>query len=314
MPRPFATLGSLLLLLLLGVAACKDPSSVSSQVQPGKWLPYTEKATLAEQALLASLKVQRREAQTNSPTDTGETWFTSEVTWFNRYGQPTLSQERDLAGNIVKETRSDYRDSLLLRQAVTEGSGYSSAIHYVYSPQAHKVGELLFQRGDSVMRRTYTLDTLGNELEVALTRFRDGSKYQLFTERDPIGRPVKVREVQEGKTNWTETYALTDTLWRIQRTDAQGQRVSDYQMRFDARGSILRMVHLGPDGRIRLQVDYQNDAHGRPLKESYTAANGKPMQTVEYQYDAQGLRTERKLTTPQQPFALITRYTYFFGK
>jgi YD repeat-containing protein len=303
-----------LCLCLLFVFGCKETSSLGNKEKPGKWLPYNEKSALAEQHLRAKLNVERREARTNTLSDSGEVWFASEITLYNRYGQPTLSQEMDQSGKIVKETRSDYRDSLLVRQAVTEASGYSSAIEFTYNPQQQKIGELLFQRGDSVLRRTYTLDVLGNEMEVSLLKFRDGSTFKLLTQRDEMGRPTTVKELQAAKTNWSETYTLSDSLWRIKRVDSTGKLQSDYEMRFDANGSIIRMVNRTPDGKTRLRVEYQNDAQGRPVKESFFGGNDQPFQTYEYRYNEEGLLIERKLIAPNQPFALTTQYSYFYRK
>ncbi|HEX2900731.1 MAG TPA: hypothetical protein VHS96_13495 [Bacteroidia bacterium] len=316
MPQPNVVIRLILPLCLLAilVAGCKQNAGVASNGKPVKWVPYNEKSTLADQALRARLKVERREALTNTLTDTGEVWFASEVVLYNAYGLQTLAQEMDQAGTIVKETRNDYRDSLIVRQAVTEGSGYSSAIEFTYNDKNQKVGELLFQRGDSVLRRSYKVDAVGNETEVALQRFRDGSRFELVTERDDLGRPAKVREMQGGKANWSEVYTLSDSLWRIQRSDSLGKLQSDYEMRFDASGAIARMVNRTPDGKTRLQVEYVNDKHGRPLKESFFGANGQQFQTYEYLYNNEGLLMERRLSTPNQPFVLITKYTYSFRR
>ncbi|MFN8394174.1 MAG: hypothetical protein U0176_05805 [Bacteroidia bacterium] len=302
---------------VLGVAlllpACKE-SAGSSKKRRTKWLPYVEQAALDENALRARLHVMSREAKTNAPSDTGIVWFPSETILYNAYGQPTMAQEFDQTGAMVKETRSDYQDSLLVRQAVNEKSGYSSAIHTTYNAAKLKVSELLFQRGDSIMRREYKVDDLGNELEVSLIRYRDSSRYKLVTERDDLGRPVNVKEMQGEKTNWTETYEISDTLWRILRKETSGKLQSDYEMRFDKEGRITRMVNRNPDGKARIQVDYTYDAKGHPLTESYIGGNGQPMQTMEFSYDDKGLITERRLIVPNQPFVLTTRYTYIFRK
>lgn len=309
----FIRIAAFVLGVMLLLPACKE-SAGSSKKRLTKWLPYAEQAVLDENALRARLKVDRREAQTNSPGDSAVKWFRSETTVYNKYGQPTLAQEFDELGNIVKETRSDYQDSLLVRQAVNEKSGYSSAIQMTYDAAKHKVSELLFQRGDSILRREYKVDDLGNELEVGLIRYRDSSRFKLVTERDDLGRPINVKEVQGEKTNWTETYAITDSLWRILRKDASGKIQSDYEMRFDKEGRILRMINRNPDGKARIQVDYAYDAKGHLLNESYTGANGQPMQRMEFQYDEKGLITERRLIVPNQPFVLTTRYSYTFKK
>lgn len=303
----------LLLVLALVLPSCKE-SAGSSKKRLTKWLPYAEQAVLDENALRARLRVDRREAQTNSPGDSAITWFRSETTVYNKYGQPTLAQEYDELGNIVKETRSDYQDSLIVRQAVNEKSGYSSAIQMTYNAAKHKVSELLFQRGDSILRREYKVDDLGNELEVSLIRYRDSSRFKLVTERDDLGRPVNVKEVQGDKTNWTETYAISDSLWRILRKDASGKVQSDYEMRFDKEGRILSMINRNPDGKARIQVDYAYDAKGHPVTESYTGGNGQPMQKMEFQYDEKGLIAERRLIVPNQPFVLTTKYTYTIRK
>lgn len=57
---------------------------------------------------------------------------------------------------------------------------------------------------------------------------------------------------------------MSDSLWRIQRSDSNGKLISDYEMRFDANGAIKRMVNRTPEGKVRLQVDYVNDKNGRP--------------------------------------------------
>ncbi|MBP6722040.1 MAG: hypothetical protein KA239_06950 [Bacteroidia bacterium] len=298
-------------LLLVG---CKQNAGVANNGKLTKWIPYNEKSTLADQALRVKLKVERREAMTNTVTDTGEVWFASEVTLYNNYGLPTLNQEFDQAGKIVKETRTDYRDSLIVRQAVTEGTGYSSAIEYTYNDKQQKAGELIFQRGDSVLRRTYFLDVAGNEIKVGLKRYRDKTAFELITDRDELGRPAKVREMQGTTANWSEVYTMTDSLWRIQRSDSNGKLISDYEMRFDQNGAISRMVNRTPEGRVRLQVDYVNDKNGRPLTESYFGSNNQAFQTYEYKYDEAGLLLERKLITPNQSFVLTTKYTYTFRK
>ena len=67
-------------LLLVG---CKQNAGVANNGKLTKWIPYNEKSTLADQALRVKLKVERREAMTNTVTDTGEVWFASEVTLYN---------------------------------------------------------------------------------------------------------------------------------------------------------------------------------------------------------------------------------------
>ncbi len=251
---------------------------------------------------------------TNNPSDTGEVWFASEVILYNNYGMPILSQELDPTGKIVKETRNDYRDSLMVRQAVTEGSGYTSAIEFYYNDKQQKTGELIYQRGDSVLRRAYTMDAAGNEIKVDLKRYRDKTRFELLTDRDELGRPTKVREMLGSTNTWSEIYTLSDTLWRIKRSDSTGKLISDYEMRFDQNGAISRMVNRTPEGKVRLQVDYLNDKNGRPLTESFYGSNHQAFQTYEYKYDEAGLLIERKLVTPNQPFVLTTKYTYTFRK
>lgn len=301
------------LLLALLLPSCKE-SSGSSKKRLTKWLPYVEQAQLEENALRARLRVMSREAKTNAPADTGMVWFPSETVLYNAFGQPTVAQEFDQEGRMVKETRSDYRDSLLVRQAVNESTGYNSAIQTTYDAAMHKATELLFQRGDSVLRREYQCDSLGNELVVELIRYRDSSRYKLVTERDELGRPTRVVESQGDKTNWSETYAISDSLWRIQRKDGTGKLQSDYEMRFDKEGRIVLMTNRNPDGKVRMQVDYSYDDAGHPLTEAYTGGNGQPMQTMEFSYDDRGLLSERRLVVPNQAFVLTTKYTYIYRK
>ncbi len=314
MPKLNLSFVSILLVVVLLFVGCKQNAGVANAGKLTKWIPYNEKSAIADQALRAQLKVERRESMTNNPTDTGEVWFASEVILYNNYGMPILSQELDPTGKIVKETRNDYRDSLMVRQAVTEGSGYTSAIEFFYNDKQQKTGELIFQRGDSVLRRAYTMDAAGNEIKVDLKRYRDKTRFELLTDRDELGRPTKVREMLGSTNTWSEIYTLSDTLWRIKRSDSTGKLISDYEMRFDQNGAISRMVNRTPDGKVRLQVDYLNDKNGRPLTESFYGSNNQAFQTYEYKYDEAGLLIERKLVTPNQPFVLTTKYTYTFRK
>lgn len=302
--RRLAFVLSVTVLLLPG---CKDAAASARQ---GKWLSYSEKSQLAEQQLRAKWKVERRNGESNSLSDSGEVWFPSEVIQYNAYGQEVVRQDFDEAGKVVKETRNVYRDSLLLRTDVKEANGYSSAIEYTYNAKQQRIAELLFQRGDSTMRRTYTLDPAGNETEVALVRFRDSTRLKLLTERDRHGGPSKVSELQDGKANWNETYSLGDTLWRIQRTDGQGKLQNDYEMHFDRNGAIRRMVNRNEEGIVRMEIAYVNNAQGRPVKETHFGTGGRVLQTIEYAYDERGLLSERKLSTPTVAFVLTTRYTY----
>jgi hypothetical protein len=301
-------------LLALMVLGCKEKAGVANASKPGKWIPYNEKTAAADQTLRSKLKLERREAKSNSLSDSGEVWFNSEVVLYNEFGQEVLKQETDITGKILKETRNDYRDSLLVRQAINEASGYSSAIQYTYDDKGLKIGELLFQRGDSVMRRWYTHDQYGNETEVRLLKMRDSSQFKLITGRDSLGRPATVKETKGEATNWSEIYVLTDTLWRIKRTNGDGKLQSDYEMRFDKNGGMIRMKHLDAEGKLRLQVDYVNDANGRPTKETFFGGNGQLFQTYDYLYDENGLLVERRLTTPTQPFVLTTKYSYIYRR
>jgi hypothetical protein len=306
-------LGLLIPACILLAQGCKETAPTSSTApKPAKWLHYDEKTKLEEQHLKARLRVERREALTNTLADTGEVWFVSEVTTYNIHGQPLVAQEKDVTGKVVKETRTDYRDSLITRQAVSEASGYSSAIEYSYDSRNLKTAELVFQRGDTTMRRDYQVDALGNELQVDLFRFRDSVRMQLRTVRDSLGRPVSVKEMQGDQANWSEAYTLSDTLWRIKRTGQHGELQSDYEIKFDSKGRIVHMMNRTAEGKPRLQVNYVHDAQGHLLRESYFGGNAQPFQTVEFKYDEKGLLIERKLSTPNQPFVLTTRYTYTF--
>jgi hypothetical protein len=311
--RHHTLLGLAIVACILGISACK-PSDSSANSKSGKWLPYPERAALEEQHLRRSLQVEKREAMTNTVTDSGEVWFPSEIILYNAYGLPTLLQLMNAEGQVTKETKYEYKDSLLLREVVQEYSGFSSAMHFTYNAQGQRIGELLFQRGDSVLNRSYKLDPLGNEVEVSLHRFRDDAHLQLLTERDAQGRPTKVQEMQDGKANWTETYAMSDSLWRIRRTDAQGQLQSDYEMRFDPKGAIIQMVNRSPEGKPRMTIDYTNDAQGRPLKEQYFGSEGQPMQGTEFRYSDKGLLVERSLLSPGLGKPIVTRYSYFYRK
>jgi hypothetical protein len=294
-------------LLLVG---CK----ASESQKLGKWLTYAEKAALEEQQLRKELKVEKREAMTNQVTDSGETWFPSEVILYNTYGMPTLNQSLDATGKVTKETRSTNKDSLIIAEEITEATGYTSKLTYGYNAQGQKIKEVFFQRGDSILKREYKLDALGNEMEVNLLKFRDGAKFQLLTKRDNLGRPDTVREMQEGKANWTEAYELTDSLWRIQRWDAENKLQSDYEMRFDANGAIRQMINRNPDGQVRMSIVHTNDKSGRPLKDQFMGAQGKPMQSTTYKYDDKGLLIERTMEIPGQAAGVVTKYTYSYRK
>ena len=300
-----------LLLCCLAIGACKTTDSSSAR-KPGKWLPYPEEVAQKEQTLRRKLHVEKREGMSNTFTDGTETWYPSEITLYNQYGQPTIVQYMDPTGKVTKESSTEYKDSLILREVITESSGYSSALHYKYDDKGKKLEELLFQRGDSILRRSYTLDPYGNEIEVGLYKFRDGAKMKLLTSRDELGRPDTVREMQDGKANWVEVYTITDSLWRIKRTGPQNEVQGDYQMRFDAQGAITNMVNRNPDGQARLTVKYTNDAQGRQIKEEYFGAQGQAMQSTESHYNAQGLLDERSFSSPTQPHKVTTKFTYYF--
>jgi hypothetical protein len=304
----FFTLAILACMLLLG--ACKTSES---SAKPGKWIPYTEQTLLKERQLRAQLKVEKREAMSSMMTDSGEVWYPSEVTRYNTFGQPTLSQLLDASGVVTKETRSTYQDSLLTREVITEASGYSSSMDYKYNALHQKVEELIMQRGDSLLKRSYKLDEYGNEMEVQLERYREHAHLQLMTKRDPLGQPISVTELQDGKPNWTETYQITDTLWRIKRTDGQNKVQGDYEMHI-ANDAVTQMINRGPDGKTRMSIFYTNDAQGRVIKEQYVGMQGQPMQGTEFKYDAQGLPSERILISPTVAEKLVTRYTYTFRK
>ncbi len=300
-----------LLFCSLLIGACKTSDSSSSH-KPGKWLPYAEEVALKEQNLRRTLHVEKREGTSNTFADGTEAWFPSEITLYNTYGQPTIVQYMDAAGTITKETRTEYQDSLILREVITESSGYSSALHYKYDSKGKKLEELLFQRGDSILRRSYTLDPYGNETEVDLHKFRDGAKMKLISSRDRLGRPDTVREMQDGKANWTEVYVITDSLWRIKRWGPQHELQGDYQMRFDAQGAITEMINRNEEGQARLTVKYTNDAQGRQVKEEYFGAQGQAMQSTESHYNAQGLLDERSFSSPTQSHKVVTKFTYYF--
>ena len=300
-----------LLLCGLAIGACKTSDSSSAR-KPGRWLPYPEQVAHEEQLLRRKLQVERREGTSNTITDGKEVWYPSEITIYNQYGQATTVQYLDPSGAVTKEARSEYKDSLLLREVITESSGYSSALHYKYDDKGKKLEELLFHRGDSVLRRSYTLDPHGNEVEVSLHKFRDGANLKLLTSRDAMGRPDTVREIQDGKTNWTEVYTISDSLWRIRRTGPQMEVQGDYQMRFDAQGAITQMINRNEEGQPRLTITYTNDAQGRQIREEYFGAQGQAMQATESHYNAQGLLDERTFSSPTQPHKVTTKFTYYF--
>jgi hypothetical protein len=302
-----------LIALSLCIAACK-PSENSGKAKSGKWLPYPEQKAFEEQQLRASLKVEKREGMSNVLKDTVETWYPSELSLYNQYGQITLSQLMDSEGKVTKETKYEYRDSLLIKEIIKESSGYSSAMEYGYNEKGQKISELMFQRGDSVLRRSYVVDANGNEMEVELLKFRDGAKFKLETQRNEKGEPIHVKELQDGVPNWTEVYEISDSLWRIKRSDAQNHVQGDYEMRFDQNQAITQMINRDESGKIRISIVYTNDAQGRNLKEQYFGGQGQAMQASEFRYNDQGLLVERTFSSPTSPQKTITRYTYSFRK
>jgi hypothetical protein len=296
--------------LLLG--ACKSQDAAAAK--PGKWMNYAEITASKEQQLRRMLKVEQRDGMSSAVTDTGEVWYPSEITQYNIYGLPTLSQLMDQSGVVTKETRYEYQDSLVVREYVKESTGYSAALHFKYNEKGQKIEELMFQRGDSALRRTYTLDALGNEIAVDLYKFRDHAFLKLLTTRDAMGRPVDVQEMQNGKANWTEKYAMSDSVWRIKRSDANGTLQSDYEMHFDAQRSISKMVNRDPEGKTRMRVDFTNDAQGRVIQDQFYGAQDQPLQGTRSRYNDQGLLVERILTTPTQTLPIKTKLTYSFRK
>lgn len=306
-----STLSALLVLVLL-LGACKTREANGGK--QGKWLNYAELDAAEEQQLRRQLKVEKRVALSSTVTDTGEVWYTSEVILYNTYGQPNLTQYFDLQGAVTKEIRYEYKDSLMTREVTTEATGYSSDMHYSYNPQGFKVQELFFQRGDTSLKRDYKIDAVGNELEVSLYRYREKVSLKLITERDAEGKPKHVREVQGDKTNWSETYEISDTAWHIRRIGEGNKLDGDFTMRFDANGALVQMINRGADGKTRMAADYTNDAKGRHTMEQFFGSTGLAMQVTDYKYGDNGLIAERILNSAGVGGRAITRYTYSYRK
>jgi hypothetical protein len=287
----------------------------STSEQKGRWRPYNEIAEMETNALRAQLKVSKREGQRQAllPGDTNFVWYVSEVTLYNNFGQPTLLQEKDETGKIIKEVRTDYRDSLLVMQSTTEDNGYSTRIQTAYDEKGFKTQELIFQRGDTSLKRTYQNDENGNETHVELLRYRGGLRFELNTERDAKGQPLNVSEKQNGHINWSEKYQLTDSLWVVERRDSIGKLQSHYEIRYTPDHRISSMTNKNPDGTPRIRVVYTYDPKGHLLDETFFGNKAQYNQKTEHRYDANGLLTETKVTAPGSP-PLVTKYTYEFRK
>ncbi len=304
--RQFLNLLVLLPLLFVGIAGCNQAH------QPKKWRMYKEVVDIKERLQRKRLKVAVRETHSVDQGDSLLPWFLSGQNFYDESGFDTLALEFDAKGQILKKTRNIYKDSLLMVNIVQESSGYHSRTEFQYNEQGHKVSDLMFKRGDSLMRRDYTLDKNGNETTVHLFKFRDRSKFKLETKRNAKGEPVKVTEFQDGKANWSEVYDIQDTLWIIKRTRADGKLQSDYQMGFNADGQVTRMVNKDDEGKTRMKVTFSYGENGQVAEEKYWTPQGIVTQRSTFKYDENGLLSETAFHSKSVSFPIVTKHSYKF--
>lgn len=301
-------IGAATLLLLLTVFGCKQ------SLQNGKWRPYNEQVELKERLLRKDLKLVMRETVTVDQNDSIESHYVSARNYYDQNGFDTLAIEMDPSGKIHKQTRNIYSDTLLKIIDIIESDGYTNRTEFQYNERGHKIADLMFKRGDSLMQREYEVDEYGNELVVHLFKFRDRKKFRLVTKRNAKHEPQEVTEFEGDKANWTEVYDIKDTIWVIKRRNAEGKLQSDYEMGFDDKGRVTRMINKDEEGLQRMKITFTYNEKGQVIEEQYWSPNGQPTQRTTYAYRPDGLKSEQKFYTPQLALPFVINYNYVFLK
>lgn len=309
------------LIAVLFATACQpttDSSANGSDPDPTakseKFVPYQEKLAQKEKALRARLKVSETTTLQSSEANPG-TFFVTRNELYDESGNVVSETNLDAEGKVTKSVQNTWKGDLLQASEVKNEMGQSYKAVYHYNAQGEKLNEVIHRpTGDTLLARSYTYDTKGNEIEARLEDRQRRRSLSKTMQYDAEGRPSTIREFVGDSLTWEESYLIYDDHWSVTRRNHSGKIMGIFNTEFDSEGKALKIEQLKADSTVRLGIAYQYDEKGNLIEEKHFGRNGNELQSIRYSYLDNGLLSERVLFTPTVPNGIKTRWQYKMRK